>query len=104
MYQRISPQQAKEFIDQQDAQIVDIRDPESFQRGHIPAAVLLDNNNLAQFIAEADITKPLIVCCYHGNSSQSAANYLHEQGFEQSYSLDGGFEQWRMLFPENIDQ
>jgi len=102
MFERISPQQAKDLIDNQEAQIVDIRDPGSYQLGHIPNAVLLDNNNLAQFIADADQSKPLVVYCYHGNSSQPAAAYLNEQGFEKSYSMDGGFEHWRVLFPESV--
>jgi len=34
------------------------------------------------------------VVCYHGISSQSAAAYLAEQGFRDTYSLDGGFEAW----------
>lgn len=104
MFERISPQQAKTLIDDQDAQIVDIRDPGSYQLGHIPNALLLDNNNLAQFIADADFSKPLVVYCYHGNSSQPAAAYLAEQGFEMSYSMDGGFEHWRVLFPEAVIQ
>ncbi|MFT4862153.1 MAG: thiosulfate sulfurtransferase, partial [Pseudohongiellaceae bacterium] len=47
------------------------------------------------FIAAADTAQPLVVCCYHGNSSQSAAAFFAEQGFVQSYSLDGGFEAWQ---------
>lgn len=38
---------------------------------------------------------PLVVVCYHGISSQNAAQYLHEQGFDDVYSLDGGFQAWR---------
>ncbi|MCV6069119.1 sulfurtransferase, partial [Escherichia coli] len=32
---------------------------------------------------------------YHGISSQGAAQYLVNQGFEQVYSVDGGFEAWQ---------
>jgi thiosulfate sulfurtransferase len=45
---------------------------------------------------------PLIVSCYHGNSSQSAAAYLCSQGFTEVYSLDGGFEVWRTTYPGEI--
>ena len=38
----------------------------------------------------------------HGNSSQPAAQFLYEKGFEQVYSLDGGFEAWQALFPETL--
>ncbi len=32
--------------------------------------------------------------CYHGISSQGAAQYLINQGFDAVYSVDGGFEAW----------
>lgn len=78
-----------------DIQIVDIRDSESFEAGHIANATNLTNENLAAYIGNADMDKPLIVVCYHGISSQNAAQYLNEQGFDEVYSLDGGFQAWR---------
>ncbi len=102
MYERISPEKAKQLMDTENARVVDIRDPGSFNLSHIPQATLLDNNTVGELISSADMSKPLIVYCYHGNSSQSAASYLSEQGFEQSYSMDGGFEHWRVLFPKHV--
>ncbi|RTR27969.1 thiosulfate sulfurtransferase GlpE [Shewanella atlantica] len=78
-----------------DIQIADIRDAASFESGHVEGSINLSNENLASFIAEADMDLPLIVICYHGISSQSAAQYLVEQGFDQVYSLDGGYQAWR---------
>jgi thiosulfate sulfurtransferase len=102
MFQRIDAQKAKELIDDQEALVIDIRDPGSFNMGHITGAVLIDNSNVQQFIAEADHSKPLIVCCYHGNSSQPAAGFMSEQGFSQSFSLDGGFEHWKVIYPDQV--
>lgn len=93
-YQRIDVAQAIQLIDEQEARIVDIRDEEAFGSGHIPAAVHIHNANIADFIQDADPDKPLIVCCYHGNMSQGAAAYFAEQGFAETYSLDGGYEAW----------
>ncbi|NKF52058.1 thiosulfate sulfurtransferase GlpE [Shewanella sp. WXL01] len=80
--------------EQSDLQIVDIRDAASFAQGHIQGATHLTNENIAHFIADADMDAPLIVVCYHGISSQGAATYLIEQGFDDVYSLDGGFTAW----------
>ncbi|BAJ00062.1 thiosulfate sulfurtransferase GlpE [Shewanella violacea] len=77
-----------------DIQIVDIRDATSFASGHVQGAVNLNNENLANYVAEADMDKPIIVICYHGISSQGAAQYLVEQGFDDVYSLDGGYQAW----------
>jgi len=100
-YQRIAPAQAQ-ALRTQGAVVVDIRDPQSFALGHIAGSLHLDNYSLADFIAKADLDRPLIVTCYHGNSSQSAAAYLVGQGFSEVYSLDGGFELWRASFPDEV--
>ena len=102
-FKRIAPEQAQ-TLREQGAVVVDIRDPQSFANGHISGALHLDNHNLADFIARADFDQPLIVACYHGNSSQSAAAYLAHQGFAEVYSLDGGFEPWHSRYPDQVSR
>lgn len=82
------------------AVVVDIRDPQSYQQNHIKNAIHLNNETLHDFIQSADMDNPVIVCCYHGFSSQSAASFLIQQGFDKVYSLDGGFELWQASRPE----
>ncbi len=75
-------------------QAVDIRDPAAYEAGHIPDAQALNDASLEGFLASADKTKVLVVCCYHGHSSQNVAEFLVQQGFEDVYSLDGGYTAW----------
>lgn len=91
--------QAQAMLHEQRAQLVDIRDAASFAQGHINGAQRIDNNSLTKFLEGADKSTPLIVCCYHGISSQNAAQFFCEQGFAEVYSLDGGFEGWKAQFP-----
>lgn len=102
-FKRIPPQEAQ-TLREQGAAVVDIRDPQSFANGHISGSLLLDNHSLPDFIAKADFDKPLIVSCYHGNSSQNAAAYLAHQGFSEVYSLDGGFELWHSQYPNEVSR
>ncbi|WP_434679339.1 thiosulfate sulfurtransferase GlpE [Pseudomonas sp. R1-18] len=102
-FKRIPPQEAH-ALREQGAVLVDVRDPQTFESGHIPDSLHLDNHSLADFIANADLDKPLVVVCYHGNSSQSAAAYLVGQGFSEVYSMDGGFELWRATYPDETAQ
>ncbi len=104
MFKRIKLKEFGELKSNQPINVVDIRDPQSFAMGHIPNAFLLDNNNVGQFIADSDVNVPLVVCCYHGNSSQGAAQYMAEQGFTNAYSLDGGFEMYKLAYPEDIEK
>ena len=84
--------------------VVDIRDANAFASGRITESIHLTNESLADFIREADMDAPVVVCCYHGISSQQAAEFLISQDFSEVYSLDGGFTQWQALFPDAIER
>lgn len=90
---------AKKLLDEQGALLADIRDEKSYQAAHAPGAMHLTNQTLLQLIQEHEPDSPVIVMCYHGISSQGAAQYLLTQGLENVYSLDGGFEAWAKVYP-----
>jgi thiosulfate sulfurtransferase len=94
MFKRISAKEAKELIDTKDVNLVDVRDPRSYESGHLAGAVNVQDDNLDEYLRTADKAKPTLVYCYHGNSSQGGAAYFFDQGFEEVYSVDGGFEAW----------
>lgn len=101
-FQFMDPATLGERLDKGEATvIVDIRDPNSFAAGSIKDSQRLDNDNVQAFIEQTDKSQPVVVCCYHGNSSQSAAQFLVEQGFAEVYSLNGGYEQWKVSFPQH---
>jgi thiosulfate sulfurtransferase len=102
-FKRIPPEQAH-ALRENGAVLVDVRDAQTFASNHIPDSHHLDNHSVADFIRSADLDKPLVVVCYHGNSSQSAAAYLVSQGFSEVYSMDGGFELWKTTFPGETAQ
>lgn len=93
-FQHIDVQGAKALLDQGEAKLVDIRDPQSFAVAHPESAYHLTNDSIVQLMNEVEFDQPILVMCYHGISSQGAAQYLVNQGFEQVYSVDGGFEAW----------
>ncbi|MDB6063346.1 MAG: thiosulfate sulfurtransferase [Verrucomicrobiaceae bacterium] len=100
-FKHLSAENAQTLL-QQGAALIDIRDEASFAQGHIQGALRLDNSNVGTFIDSANKDTALIVCCYHGISSQSAAQFFSEQGFAEVYSLDGGFEECKNLLPVTI--
>ena len=94
-FTRISSTDAKTMMETRDVTVIDVRDPGSFDAGRIDGAIHVSDANVQDFIATSDKSMPLLVCCYHGNMSQGAADYFSEQGFTETYSLDGGYEGWR---------
>ncbi len=84
--------------------VVDIRDANSYTNGRIAQAIHLTNESLTDFLRETDPDAPVVVCCYHGISSQQAAQFLVSQDFTDVYSLDGGFTAWQTKFPDHIER
>lgn len=94
-FQHIDVTGAQAMLEQGDAHMVDIRDPQSFAVAHAKSARHLTNDTIVDFMNTTEFDQPVLVMCYHGISSQGAAQYLINQGFEQVYSVDGGFEAWQ---------
>jgi len=97
-YKRISIDEAKALMESGVATIGDVRDVDAFRAGSIEHAVHVQHETIDEFLAVAAKEKPLILYCYHGNSSQGAANYFSELGFKEVYSIDGGYEAWRLKY------
>ena len=97
-YKCISIDEAKALIDKGGATIADVRDAGSHVSGNIENSVNIQQDTIEEFLSMADKDKPLIIYCYHGNSSPGAAGYFFEQGYVEVYSMDGGYEAWRLKY------
>lgn len=89
---------AKQRLDQAASLFVDIRDPASYRTAHIRGAIHLHDGNIREFLQNTEKEQPIVVYCYHGNSSLGAAAFLIENGFTNVASMSGGFEAWRQVF------
>lgn len=92
-FKEITPQQAWEMI-QHGAMLVDVRDSQRYDYSHPQGAFHLTNQSYLKFEELVEFESPIIVSCYHGLSSRNVATFLVEQGYENVYSLIGGFEGW----------
>ena len=95
-YQQISQEEAKEMMDTQDVIILDVREQDEYDSGHIPGAVLLpvgtiDEETAAEVIPEKDST--VLVYCRSGNRSKTASSALAELGYTNIYKF-GGINTW----------
>lgn len=99
MYKQISHIEAEQLMQDREVIVADVRDEETYQQAHIKNAIHLSMMMMQEYCETADKTKPILVYCYHGVSSQSVAQHLVEQGFTEVYSLVGGFEMWKTHHP-----
>ena len=92
-YQQITQEEAKEMMDTQEVIILDVREQDEYDSGHIPGAVLLsiDEDTAAEVIPEMDST--VLVYCRSGNRSKTASSALAELGYTNIYEF-GGINTW----------
>jgi rhodanese-related sulfurtransferase len=110
--EELLPPAAKQEIDSGDALILDVREPERFEQGHLAGAVNLTSGESAQGAHDAGYAEAvereaggrdrrLIVYCGQGNRSARTADALrNEHGFTDVASIIGGAKLWSELdFP-----
>jgi thiosulfate sulfurtransferase len=95
MYKSIESREIEDLMETGLITIIDIRDPVSFEASHLKNAKHISDTNVEEFVRDANFDEKLLVYCYHGNASQSAAAYFEEQGFTDVYHLIGGFAAWQ---------
>lgn len=101
-FEKLAPSEAHQHWVDGTAILVDVRDPQSFHAGHASGAYHLTNETLSTFLEQTDYEQTIMVMCYHGHSSQGAAQYLINIGFESVYSINGGFEAWLREYPQAV--
>ena len=95
-YQQITQEEAKEMMDSQEVIILDVREQDEYDSGHIPGAMLLpagtiDEATAADVIPEKDST--VLVYCRSGNRSKTASSTLADLGYTNIYEF-GGINTW----------
>jgi glyoxylase-like metal-dependent hydrolase (beta-lactamase superfamily II)/rhodanese-related sulfurtransferase len=80
-----------------DLVILDLREREAFEAGHIPGAVHLPRGQL-ELRVNSDLPDPtakILTCCEFGKISTLAASTLRELGYLRATALEGGLAAWR---------
>ena len=90
----ISVEETKKLLENDDVTVIDIRDFNSFSKGHINNAIHIDDININNFLSEKDKNETIIIYCYHGISSKSAANFFSQNGFKNVFSMNDGYAGW----------
>jgi rhodanese-related sulfurtransferase len=95
--QEISPQDAASALKRGEAVLIDVRDPDEWQEGHIPGAKNFSRGTVELEIEEAapDLCTPIITHCGGGGRSALAAESLQRMGYNNVKSMAGGFKAWK---------
>jgi rhodanese-related sulfurtransferase/rubrerythrin len=94
------PDKIREFLRSRDHagyNLVDVRQQEEYEDGHLPGTKLIPVGDLSSRMNELDRAKPTIMYCRSGNRSRVAAGMLIDRGFKDVFSMEGGILAWKGL-------
>jgi rhodanese-related sulfurtransferase len=77
--------------------ILDVRQSDEFDEGHIKDAVNIPWNDegFVEKVSSIDKSTPIFLYCLTGGRSSPAAETMHKMGYKELYELDGGILTWR---------
>lgn len=95
-YAELTAPEAKALIEKMNPLILDVRTPAEYYSGHIPGAVLIPLQQLADRLREIEShkEKDILIYCRSGNRSTVAAEILNRQGFKKTHNLQNGILDW----------
>jgi rhodanese-related sulfurtransferase len=76
------------------AQLIDIREADEFNAGHILGARNIPLSQIRLRHKELRQDQPVYLYCQSGFRTGRAAQYLKKQGYTDFYQLKGGFKSW----------
>lgn len=98
MVAELSPDELQAKLDAGDApQVIDVRQPAAYERGHLPGAENVPMPQLSTRIDEIDFNAEVVVACQIGQASIQAVRLI--ESFEgadgaEVWSLAGGVKDW----------
>ena len=96
MYEQITPEEAKKIMDSGEEHIIlDTREQDEFDEGHIPGAILMPYTEIENKAEEMlpDKDKLILVYCRSGRRSKIAAESLAKLGYTNVKEF-GGIIDW----------
>jgi len=94
----LAPSQVKAALDKDkrgEFLLLDVRQPEEYEAGHIPGAMLIPLGELEIRQGELERAKKIITYCRSGHRGMAAAIALCGLGFKNVHTLEGGILNWR---------
>jgi rhodanese-related sulfurtransferase len=94
----ITPEKAQTLLAMKNPpQVIDIRTPEEFAKGHIKGAKLVNffGRDFEKKLAELDPKKAYVTHCKSGGRSGKSLSIWKKLGFTKVYHLHSGFDGWK---------
>lgn len=97
-FRDVNVEEFQKMIQKKGAQLIDVRTPGEYERGHLKNATLIDymaDDFKAKAFEGLDKSKSVLIYCASGGRSAKSAKIYAEAGFTKVYNLLGGFSAWK---------
>jgi rhodanese-related sulfurtransferase len=93
----VSPEDAATKMQNKEAVIIDVRDKDEYDEGHIPNAIHLSRGTIELDIEEKVPDPNAVIICHCGGGGRSAlaAESLQKMGYKNVRSMAGGLKAWK---------
>ena len=92
--ERIKPAEFQALNQKEDITILDVREVEEFQSGHIEGALNAPLSTLDKGYEQLDASKRYYLICQGGMRSERACQFLETKGFDV-VNVEGGMNRWK---------
>lgn len=92
--ERIKPAAFQALHQKESITILDVREVDEFQAGHIQGAVNAPLSTLEEQYSQLESDKRYYVICQGGKRSERACQFLETKGYDV-VNVEGGMNQWK---------
>ena len=75
--------------------VIDVRTPEEYATGHVPGALNIPFDQIAERIAEVEAPDGVALYCMVGPRARMGESALLAEGYEGVFHLEGGLAAWK---------
>jgi rhodanese-related sulfurtransferase len=79
------------WVEDNDATVLDVREPDEWQLGTLPGAVLISQGEVVNRMDEVPKDKPVLCVCRSGGRSANVAAFLAFNGYDAANMVGGMF-------------
>lgn len=83
-----------DLINEKYITLVDLREVELYQKGHVPGAINIPFAEIKSRYTELNKNKQIVFICHTGRMGEESSEFLIKQGYQRVGNLKGGMEHW----------
>lgn len=90
-FARVPASSWESWVEENDGAVLDVREPNEWQLGTLPRALLISQGQLIERIEELPKDRPILCVCRSGGRSANVAAFLAFNGYEAA-NMAGGMK------------